>query len=332
VLDFNDNSKSAREWLKVAREKRTTDRKGSFDIGVSYVDEYSAGIFPDDLMLVGAATGVGKTTLVSMLTELAAAAGRRVFFFALEAAEAEIESKLFYRELAALCYRENVVPAEGMRFVDFRRGRCDWIPSKYIEKAEIEVEKRLEGVTTYYKGKEFSTKDVHRLFLAHQDEADLFILDHVHYIDHDDSNENRALKDITKAIRDTALLMGKPVICVAHLRKKQAGDKKLLPDVDDFHGSSDLVKIATKVLVVGRAWEQKPEKNYYSPTYMHIAKDRSAGKCRQIALFNFDMRRWRYSKKYSLGIAKGGTKFAPINITDRPAWAESAHFKTRKEE
>jgi len=261
-----------------------------------------------------------------MLTELAASEGRRVFFFALEAAEGEIESKLFYRELATLCYREKVVPPQGMRFVDFRRGRCSWVPQKLIDKAEREVEQRLAGVRTYYKGKEFSAKDVHRLFLAHQDSADLFILDHVHYIDHDDSNENRALKDITKAIRDAALLMGKPVICVAHLRKKLAGDKRLLPGLDDFHGSSDLVKIATKVLIVGRAWEQTPKEKYHSPTYMHIAKDRSAGQCRQIALFNFDMRRWRYSSKYVLGIAKGGKTFTATSILDRPSWAESAHF------
>lgn len=332
TLDFNDTSRTAGEWLEVAREKRTGDRERAFDIGVSYVDEYSAGVFPDDLVLVGAATGVGKTTLVSMLAELNAAAGRRVFFFALEAAEAEIESKLFYRELATICYREKVVPAGGMRFVDFRRGRCSWVPDKLVRKAEQEVARKLEGVRTYYKGKQFSTKDIHRLFLAHQDQADLIILDHIHYIDHDDSNENRALKDITKAIRDAALLMDKPVICVAHLRKKQPGDKRLLPSLDDFHGSSDLVKIATKVLIVGRAWEQKPSKPYYSPTYMHIAKDRSAGECRHVAMFNFDMRRWRYSNLYHLGTAKGGTRYELIKPTDAPSWAKSITFPKRKDE
>lgn len=330
-LDFNDTSRTAEEWLRVAREKRENDRERAFDVGVSYVDEYSAGVFSDDLVLVGAATGIGKTTLVAILTELNAARGRRVFFFALEAAEAEIESKLFYRELATLCHREKIVPAGGMRYVDYRRGRCTWVPKKLEDKAEQEVTRKLAGVRTYYKGKQFSTKDIHRLFLAHQDQADLVILDHVHYIDHEDTNENRALRDITKAIRDAALLMEKPVICVAHLRKKQPGDKRLMPSLDDFHGSSDLVKIATKILIVGRAWEQKPAQSYYSPTYMHIAKDRSAGECRHTALFNFDTRRWRYSNEYYLGVINNGTKFAPIPIADRPSWAKSARFKTQEE-
>lgn len=298
-----------------------------FPIGISYLDEFTCGVYPTDLVLVGAETGIGKTTLISMIAERATRAGRRPFVFALEAETGEIEQRKLYQEIADLAWRGEHPRRRELRYPAWRANRCTWA-DEFLEEALEATEKRLSGMTTFYRSKDFTEDDVDRLMRKHEGDADLFILDHVHYIDFDNPNENAALKQIIKTIRDTVLCIKKPVICVAHLRKPDRRAKLLVPTVQDFMGSSDLPKIATKcVLMAPGSNEGGPP--HLSPTYMHVSKDRAASRCKFVAELQFDTRTWRYSNNYTLGrLIKGGTEFERLTPPELPMWADSAiHLK-----
>jgi hypothetical protein len=123
--------------------------------------------------------------------------------------------------------------------------------------------------------------------------------------------------------------MEKPVICVAHLRKKNNMFKKarLVPTLDDFHGSSELTKIATKALFLAPARDVQVEPGF-AATYMHVAKDRNSGRCPYVACVKFDYSSWEYAPKYKLGdLSVDGTEFEVIDEEAIPHWARSESRK-----
>ena len=154
-------------------------------------------------------------------------------------------------------------------------------------------------------------------------QTDLVILDHLQYVDPSDgANENQAYKQIVKRIRDIGLIIGVPILLIAHLRKRDRGQQTLVPDLDDFHGTSDITKIATKCILLSTG--NPGDARYIWPTYMHVPKDRMDGSTRNyIATMGFDLRLSGYEEQYALGRDEGG-KFVPLGRDLLPRWAVNA--------
>jgi hypothetical protein len=153
-------------------------------------------------------------------------------------------------------------------------------------------------------------------------ETDLYILDHLAYVDNPDDNENRGMTRILQAISDLALRLSKPIVLAAHLRKElPSKQKRLLPSLDDFQGTSNISKIVTKALMVGRAENQKPEAPWLAPTFMQAQKLRRDGsRCRYIGLVHFSLKTGRYVDEFQVGVPKGD-KFDALPVDDWPHWA-----------
>ena len=126
-----------------------------------------------------------------------------------------------------------------------------------------------------------------------------------------------------KRVRDCSLSTGVPVILVAHLRKRDRTRKAVVPDVDDFHGSSDITKIATACVLVAAAPKDPTcaPLPWVWPTYMHVAKDRMEGSTtRYIAQTAFDARSAGYREEYLLGRAVG-ERWEELPTAEWPRWA-----------
>ncbi len=317
------NTRPSSEWLDVAEERRAKIGDQVFPIGISYFDEYTEGVFPTDLILVGADTGVGKTTLITMIAERAARIGKRPLVFALEAEQGEIEQRTLYQELAEEVFSRRHPRRAELRYARWKANRCEWA-SELVPAVRERVRSRLAGMSTYYRTRAFTADDVAREIQANQSNADLFILDHVHYIDFEDPNENRAIKEITKTLRDVVLCVEKPVICVAHLRKPDRRSPRIVPLISDFMGSSDLPKIATKCVLLSLADPQEGP-SHMSTTYMHVVKDRNASRCQFIAEMQLDIRTWKYSNNYALArLSPNGQDRDLLAPDELPEWAKSA--------
>lgn len=308
------------------REERLKIGAGITPFGVTYLDDVCRGILPRDLIVVGARTGAGKTALASMIATEAAQRGVRVHFFALEAEPNEIERRALYRELVRRLYSLQAPGHERMNYLDWYIGRLDDVAAPYEPDAIDGVRRQLATLSTYYRiAERFSNQELHRVLDEIRNETDLVILDHLHYVDEDEGEENRSLKNTIKVLRDAALNSGKPVIVVAHLRKKERGKPQLVPDLDDFHGTSDIVKFATRVITLAPARDQTVKRSYLAPTYVHCGKDRPGAATPLVALMYFDMRQNKYLDGYRIGrLSPGHDKWDELAAVDAPRWARRA--------
>ena len=315
--------------LALRREQadRLVNADGLLSFGVNYLDDCLGGLPRNSLLLLGAKTGAGKTHLATQIAHHNASEGKRVHYFALEAEPNEIQRRMKYQLLAAWWYGKPWDERRGpqLNFIDW----CNRRFGDQFDKQEREIDAYLQegykNLKTYYRKRtDFTVGWFRKVFEGIQAETDLVIVDHLHYFDFDDDSENRALKTAMKGIRDAALLANKPVILLAHMRKKERGSKCCLPDLDDFMGSSDLTKIATDVVLIGPG--QAVGKGDTWPTLVRAAKcRRDMSRSRFVGVCGFDSKQVRYNEKYYVARWFDGMEnVKPLEHRDQlPYWAKN---------
>lgn len=321
-FDFQLGFQPSAARLRNEREDRLANAAKQLPYNHAFLDDCLRSIMPNDLIVIGAYTGVGKTELARSIAAANAAAGKRVHYFALEAEPNEIERRTKFGVLSSLLYRAGVKLSRPFNYPDWYRGNFEQEIGALDGEADRILRERYATLHTYYRGPRFDHDDIRRLILAHQDQTDLFVLDHLHYVDIDDDNENRGLREVMSTLRNTALLVGLPVILVVHLRKKQQTSKALVPSTDDIHGSSDVSKICTHTIMLAPALQShgvEPRKGH-SLTFFGVPKDRGDGAKHLIALCAFDWRTKSYTSSYTLGRDVGG-KFEALGTSEVPYWA-----------
>jgi hypothetical protein len=327
-LKLLDNLKLFRERILEERIQRLKIGQDYLPFGVTFLDQALGGIYANDLILYVAKTGIGKTQLAVITAIAAAALGKRVHFFALEAEPNEIERRIKYQMLADNFFKflRKDFPDVHLNYMDWYYGKLDAPLGKVEDEIQDLVKDLYPGLWTYYREGEFTIQDFERKFMAIQDQTDLVIVDHLHYFDHEDENENRAMKTIVKRIRDLAILSGKPVVLVAHMRKSDRKNKQIVPGCDEVHGSSDITKIATKVVTIAPADEKQAHGNRW-PTYIRVAKCRVDGsRTKFTGLVGFNADTNGYQSSYYLGrLSPSEDEFLPIyKFNELPYWAKSA--------
>lgn len=301
-------------------DDRIASAKNALRYHNAFLDDVLRGILAHDLVLIGAPTGIGKTDLALSIATSNASSGVPVHYFALEAEPNELERRTKFAMLSRRAYVNGHPNAGDMNYSDWLLGRCEHVCGDSNAMVDREIAAKFRTLHTYYRGAHFGAEDLARAVLEVADETRLIIVDHLHYIDSDEDSEHRALGDTVKAIRDVSLLVGKPIILIAHLRKRDPRAKQLLATIDDFHGSSNVTKICTQAIALEHAYDVKPAKWYLAPTIVSVLKDRRAGAPRLAAVMDFDRRTKTYSEQYELGRA-AGVKWEPIEAGDRPGWA-----------
>lgn len=295
--------------------------------GVSYLDDALGGILPNDLILLGARTGVGKTQLATSIALTNAALHKRVHFFALEAERGEIESRLTYRAACREYYAAYPpdTAKEFVSYLQYRTGTASETFEGCVQHARRVLEIECASLRTIYREKKFTVDDFVQMFEAVQHDTDLIIVDHLHYFDLDDDSENNGLKAAIRKIRSAALDFKKPVILLAHLRKTDRNAKNELPDIDDFYGHSDVVKIATNVILAARA-ESTDGGTDRRGTYLYIPKSRFSPEAYGYAgLLTFDLKTGAYEENYHLARARRFSEPELIGSKyEFPRWAKHA--------
>lgn len=314
------------ERAREESKSRAKHLQGVLPFGVQFLDDALCGILKNDLVLIGAKTGVGKTQLASLISFHNALMGKRVHYFALEAEEYEIERRMKYRLISEAIYGD---PEIKLNYLDWYLGKFE----SQLHGIEKQIDERVQAfksMYTFYKRGDFTVKDLERHVAAIQDETDLVVIDHIHYLDSlENEDDNSALKNIVKRTRDLALEVGKPVILLAQLRKSAVYQKQFVPDNEDFHGSSDITKIATKVITISPTNLERPERHLF-PTAIAICKARVDGaRSRWCAVHNYDVAMSGYRKEYFLSRIPFSEKPDFISSAlNMPFWATHAEVHT----
>lgn len=300
--------------------------------GVEYLDSAFRSIRKRDMIVIGAPSGQGKTAFMTNLALANALNEKRIHFFALEADPGEIESRIEYSLFANLFFEDISRPSMTIDYEEFIRGEYDGlIEERYRSGVESFFEK-IKTLKTFYTDSEFTIDTLETLVAGIAHETDLVIVDHIHFFDILDDNENRGMKRIIKQVRELSCLFDIPIVLVAHLRKTDRRTKELCPGIDEFHGSSDITKIATRVVTLARGEMITPTQ---SETYMRIVKNRtSGGVCFYTAKMIYDLKRLSFNKRYYLGsLTDMGSKFRyinPINENEVPHWINKNNLLTPK--
>ena len=303
---------------------RMKNEEGLMKFGVDFLDEATEGILSNDLILVGARSGAGKTQFCCNVAWSNVQSGRKVHYIALEAEYAEIERRIKYGIFSELYFSRHKGNEHQVSFKNWMLGRLSvTLANLEAEAAEI-FKTKSQGLHTYYKQEAFDVKRFIETVMSCARDTDLIIVDHVHYFDFDDANENRAIKEIAMAARDLAIHQGKPMILVGHIRKSDRNSTDKVPGMEEFHGSSDLFKIATKAITIA------PGDNYTrdgkAETFMRIVKDRFDGSLqRHMASLVYDIRKGTYEQNYKLGPEKQkrSEEFREYSPSDIPRWVRS---------
>lgn len=245
--------------------------------GVEYLDDATDGIFPDDIVLLSGSSGAGKTQAACHITRTNILRGKRVHYIALEASELEIERRLKYPIVLSKFLADPNRPnlGEKISYPKWLRGKYLQALEKHEMAAAEEFERVYKNLKVYYKTDKFGVNDLIETVCYCANETDLIIIDHVHYFDFDDENENRAIKQIAMTARSLALERKRPILLIAHLRKRDRFNDDLVPGMEELHGSSDLFKIATKVIMFSQG--QQNEDGTYD-TFFRIPKNRNDGR------------------------------------------------------
>lgn len=292
--------------------------------GITFLDDALIGIGAGDLVLLGAPSGIGKTQLCCNIAKANVEAGRRVHFIALEADEYEVERRLKYQIIAREFFSMAARPALQGR-LDFDRWRMGDFLAELGEleiRAMKEFEEKYRNLFLHYKGDRFGVSNLIESIVGASEESDLFIIDHAHYFDFDDDNENRAMKQLAKTVRQLAIDERRPIILVAHLRKRDRGNPELVAGLDEFHGSSDLAKIATRVVTLSQG--SITDKGNYE-TFFRVPKNRLNGGSKfYIARMVFNPQKGNYEDEYRLGPASltRESGFQDITPEAKPQWAK----------
>lgn len=335
TLEFNSLSSrinNAGERAKVERAERIEQSQHILTYGVTYLDDATGGIAPNDLILIGAKTGAGKTQLVTRIAGTNALNKKRVVLFALEAEENEIERRLKYSLMARAYKLKNFgTGARDVDYANWRLGKLEKELGPYEDIANGWMDRYSSLKTVYRKGGEYTIDQLERDIVRLAPETDLIIVDHLHYIDVVDDDEHMGMKKIVKKLRDLALGLGLPIVLVAHMRKTQGGKyAPIIPSIEDFHGSSDIIKIATTAVILspcyspGWADARMPDFDGTWATYFRIAKCRLEGsRLRYAAVAFFDPYLGCYRDEYALGhLISNECHWEPAK-NPRPAWAQS---------
>jgi replicative DNA helicase len=322
MLDLGASFSPEADHLGTLLSDRDTRNEGRVPLGIAFLDDCLGGVYPRDLVLLGSATGVGKTALAVQAAMAGAEAGKEVYLFALEAEVGEVGARLYFEELG----RRAKEPR--LDFAGWWRGQWKGLDAKYRAEVEAALRPRLARLRTFYKKRgDFTPKNLSQQLEAIAERAGMIVLDHVHVIDAEsERGELRAQKQTVGLLRDIALDLGVPVVAVSHIRKKDKGAvPTLLPDTDDLHGASDLSKVATQVVLFGREWDGPRPEPHLSPTLMRVSKDRHGRASTMVARMYYRMDQARYENAYELGKLEWKDRrqqWTSLPMHQLPAWAE----------
>lgn len=299
-----DNFKNFSENFNSLKQKTIENGEGLLSFGIPFLDKALRGIGKTDVVLLGAGSGAGKSEAAFHIAFHNASLGKKVLLFALEAEKEEVELRQLYKFLSKEYYSDQYRVPGGLNYPDFYYGKCWDMVDRYMKTAS-EKFNSIKNLFIRYSDEGYTLEkfavDVH----SYKD-ADLIVLDHLHYLELGDEPENKAFKKAVQKIRQTVLDYSIPVILVSQLRKESSGNRytSAMPDLSDFHGSSDIFKVATKgiMLASGEGVVESDGSSSLRPTLVKAVKNRLDGSVKvYVGAMNYDFRTNAYSDKFQVG-------------------------------
>ena len=276
----------AEYWLK-------NEKVGEF--GIKYLDDKLRGILRTDLILIGARTGAGKSTLAELIALHNAKKGYKVHLFSLENFDGDVYASRVYN-----LYRQ-ITRNYELNQRDFACGEFDKDIAALV-KAESIAKKDFENILISSGDTKYNAQRICEEIskTVNENQTKLVILDHLDYIDSEGIDQNQEMTKLMSKLREIQKEFKVAIIAFSHLRKNVNKDLYAIPSIDEFIGSSNKVKQATGVILVSPD-DKTNEENYGSSkksTWMCIRKLRMGGISNMCARIIYDRKVNVYADEY----------------------------------
>lgn len=279
--------------------------------GIKYLDDKLRGILKADLILIGARSGAGKSTIADMIAQHNAKNGCKVHIFSLENFTDDAFVTKAYYEYKRLTGKWK------LNLRDFACGDFE-IDNECLEQAEKYAEDCFKdvGITNRQKGYDIRKLKDDIIRVVKSDGAELLIIDHLDYVDKNNPNENdnTHITDLMKTIRELQDEFKVAVVAISHLRKNMGKDLPIIPSVDEFIGSSNKVKESTAVIMIAPDDEENEKlQSSQKVTWFSIKKLRMGGIPNSCGRLLFDRKTGLYLDEYEEYAVRGTKKFKVEN-------------------
>lgn len=307
--------------------------------GIKPLDDSLVCINKNELVVIGADTGVGKSGIALNIARTNVKKGKKVAMYYLEGGYQEAISRMKWRDTCEEYYKN--YSHLGLE-MDYRKWSLNMIHSKTLMEIENKVwekyKRDYKDNLYFYSARKGMTVDsfisslleFHKLVLTEDINpfnvqgklcVDLVIIDHLQYFSLTKSeNEIFEITEILRTVKGIADNFNVPVVLISHLRKK-AKDRGF-PGIEDFYGSSNIPKIASTAITLAPSVKNDDiEKNIY-PTYIRVAKSRIGVKPSYAFLIDFYLNERKYSDTYSIHkLDNFGHILEPLEEKEKPRWS-----------
>ena len=316
--------KSAIEREAFVDEQLDYAQKNLTEFGNAFLDDALLGILPNDLVIIGAKSGIGKTQLATQIAGYNVSACKKsVVFIALEAEPNEIELRLRYAVEAGLYFKDQHRDRTvSVNYRNWRLGFLKQAMKKYREESIHIFLQRYHKLHTVYRGEQYGYRELERTFDECREFADLIIVDHLHFLDLDGKDTHQEISKLMKKIRNLNLHYSKPVIALAHLRKDIIGS---VPALEDFLGSGDIGKVATTAIMISKEPNGYDARNQIQKTIISIPKSRTGALGNVVGCIDYSIKHQGYVNQYTLQRClkhRDNEKFEALNNDEIPDWAK----------
>ncbi|OPZ79393.1 MAG: replicative DNA helicase [Alphaproteobacteria bacterium ADurb.Bin438] len=268
--------------------------------GIQFLDDVLMSVNQGELVLIGASTSCGKSTLAQIIAKDNAERGVKTALFSLENSKGDTIRKEIYKNYKFISRQYDLT----FRKFNIMIHKGDYDVETYFQAKEM-AEALMNNIRLLEKPQEgFTVTDLEREFqkAVTDDGCKMIIIDHVDYFDSEDENksENKFLKELMQVVRGLLDLYKVPVIMFSQF-KKTNDSKMKIPSLYEFYGSGEKTKIATTVIVIAPDYEANMNEpcSSYKNTFICIRKDRFGNS--HLARCIFDLRVNDYLKDYQNG-------------------------------
>lgn len=211
--------------------------------GISPIDYYYKGMCPGQVFVVGAATRVGKTSLMCSMLAGLLKKNYRCLVLSLEMTESQIIQRLLsiITGFPLKSFLDTEFTDKQFNSLKENRGRLDSMPLTIIADPQFGV----RGMCSYIDGERNKGKDI-----------DVIFIDYLQIIKSEGSNPKASpyekTTEVSKNIKRMALKYGLPVVALAQLSREHQKQKDPTPHIHDLRESGQIEQDAEAVFLLHR--------------------------------------------------------------------------------
>ena len=327
-------------WMEAEDNLNKIDYSKICSFGISVLDDALVGILPNDFLVIGADSGVGKSELALDMAVFNAKMGKKVGLYFIEGGSEEAINRIRWKLIKDKYY------AQGHRGLDmeYRNWRMGMLKGDLMSKLNMEcfiefntiIKENLniycfeEGFTVQMLINSlgwFAKERIGEFIMETSIEVDLLIVDHLQYFTLDNpKNELTEMTQILMKVKDITNFHKIPVVLISHLRKKDKD--RGLPSQEDFFGTSNIAKIASQCITITPYSIGEDYQNHLYPTFFRFVKSRTGLRTSTAALCNFNAVKGVYENNYSIyKLSNDKPNSEPLERFKLPKWAYEALLK-----